>query len=110
VTKLSRSNNSHDNFSLSLAAPLVAAGIGGVMSGIGLGATAAATYLGALASSGALVGALFGAYGGKMTGEMMESYAKEVSDVYYLKRLVLRYDRSRTLLSFQSSLSRRKIA
>ncbi|KAF3925737.1 hypothetical protein AA313_de0210113 [Arthrobotrys entomopaga] len=63
-----------------LAAPLVAAGIGTVMSGIGLGATAAAGYLGALAGSGALVGALFGAYGGKMTGEMMQRYSQEVED------------------------------
>ncbi|EPS39121.1 hypothetical protein H072_7119 [Dactylellina haptotyla CBS 200.50] len=63
-----------------LAAPLVAAGIGTVMSGIGLGATAAAGYLGALAGSGALVGALFGAYGGKMTGEMMQRYSKEIED------------------------------
>ncbi|KAK6500894.1 hypothetical protein TWF506_003654 [Arthrobotrys conoides] len=68
-----------------LAAPLVAAGIGTVMSGIGLGATAAAGYLGALAGSGALVGALFGAYGGKMTGEMMKRYAQEVEDFGFLK-------------------------
>ncbi|KAK6528449.1 hypothetical protein TWF281_009689 [Arthrobotrys megalospora] len=68
-----------------LAAPLVAAGIGTVMSGIGLGATAAAGYLGALAGSGALVGALFGAYGGKMTGEMMKRYAQEVEDFGFVK-------------------------
>ncbi|KAF3942458.1 hypothetical protein ABW19_dt0200125 [Dactylella cylindrospora] len=67
-----------------LAAPLVAAGIGTVMSGIGLGATAAAGYLGALAGSGALVGALFGAYGGKMTGEMMSRYAKEIEDFAFI--------------------------
>ncbi|RVD82222.1 uncharacterized protein DFL_006655 [Arthrobotrys flagrans] len=68
-----------------LAAPLVAAGIGTVMSGIGLGATAAAGYLGALAGSGALVGTLFGAYGGKMTGEMMKRYAQEVEDFGFVK-------------------------
>ncbi|KAK6360198.1 hypothetical protein TWF730_006349 [Orbilia blumenaviensis] len=68
-----------------LAAPLVAAGIGTVMSGIGLGATAAAGYLGALAGSGALVGALFGAYGGKMTGEMMQRYSQEVEDFGFVK-------------------------
>ncbi|EWC47629.1 hypothetical protein DRE_03249 [Drechslerella stenobrocha 248] len=37
-----------------LAAPFIAAGVGTIMSGIGLGATAAAGYLGALAGSGAL--------------------------------------------------------
>ncbi|KAF3921364.1 hypothetical protein ABW20_dc0106006 [Dactylellina cionopaga] len=68
-----------------LAAPLVAAGIGTVMSGIGLGATAAAGYLGALAGSGALVGTLFGAYGAKMTGQMMERYSKEVEDFGFIK-------------------------
>jgi Protein of unknown function (DUF726) len=61
-----------------LAAPLVAAGIGTLLGGIGLGGTVAAAYLGALASSGAIVGSLFGAYGGKVTGEMMEQYASEV--------------------------------
>lgn len=61
-----------------LAAPLVAAGIGTLMGGIGLGGTVAAAYLGALASSGAIVGSLFGAYGGKITGEMMRQYASEV--------------------------------
>ncbi|KAI9839522.1 MAG: hypothetical protein M1819_002148 [Sarea resinae] len=67
-----------------LAAPLVAAGIGGVMGGIGLGATAAAGYLGTLAGSGVLVGSLFGAYGARMTGQMMDSYAKEVSDFAFI--------------------------
>ena len=61
-----------------LAAPLVAAGIGTLMGGIGLGGTVAAAYLGALASSGAIVGSLFGAYGGKITGDMMKQYASEV--------------------------------
>ena len=61
-----------------LAAPLVAAGIGTLMGGIGLGGTVAAAYLGVLASSGAIVGSLFGAYGGKITGEMMKQYASEV--------------------------------
>lgn len=67
-----------------LAAPLVAAGIGTVMGGLGLGATAAAGLLGTLAQSGVIVGALFGAYGGKMTGEMMDQYAKEVEDFAFL--------------------------
>jgi hypothetical protein len=63
-----------------LAAPLVAAGIGTVMGGLGLAETAAAVYLGSMAGSTVLVGGLFGAYGGKMTGEMMDAYAKEVED------------------------------
>ncbi|KAK3067222.1 hypothetical protein LTS18_001245, partial [Coniosporium uncinatum] len=58
-----------------LAAPLLAAGVGSVMGGLGLGATAAAGYLGTLASSTVLVGGLFGAYGGRMTGQMMDQYA-----------------------------------
>ena len=67
-----------------LAAPLVAAGVGGLMGGLGLGATAAAGYLGTLAGSGVLVGSLFGAYGGRMTGKMMDEYAKEIEDFAFL--------------------------
>lgn len=67
-----------------LAAPLVAAGIGGVMGGVGLGGTVAAGYLGAVAGSTAVMGALFGAYGGKMTGEMMERYAAAVKDFAFV--------------------------
>lgn len=67
-----------------LAAPLVAAGVGGLMGGLGLGATAAAGYLGTLAGSGVLVGSLFGAYGGKMTGRMMDEYAREVEDFGFI--------------------------
>ncbi|KAF2803595.1 DUF726-domain-containing protein [Mytilinidion resinicola] len=63
-----------------LAAPLLAAGVGSVMGGLGLGATAAAGYLGTLASSTVIVGGLFGAYGARMTGKMMDEYAKEVDD------------------------------
>lgn len=63
-----------------LAAPLLTAGIDSVMGGLGLGATTAAGYLETLASSTVLVGGLFGAYGGRMTGQMMDQYAKEVSD------------------------------
>ncbi|KAF2141303.1 uncharacterized protein K452DRAFT_272040 [Aplosporella prunicola CBS 121167] len=63
-----------------LAAPLLAAGVGTVMGGLGLGATAAAGYLGTLAGSTVLVGGLFGAYGGKMTGKMVDAYAAEVTD------------------------------
>ena len=67
-----------------LAAPLVAAGIGGVMGGLGLGATAAAGYLGTLAGSSVLVGGLFGAYGGRMTGKMLDSYAREIEDFAFV--------------------------
>ena len=67
-----------------LAAPLVAAGIGTVLGGLGLGATTAAGLLGTLAESGVIVGSLFGAYGGRMTGKMMDAYAKEVEDFAFL--------------------------
>ncbi|RYP13376.1 hypothetical protein DL767_010734 [Monosporascus sp. MG133] len=63
-----------------LAAPLLAAGVGTVMGGIGLGATATAGYLGTLAGSSVLIGGLFGAYGGRMTGKVMDQYAREVED------------------------------
>ncbi|OQV04806.1 hypothetical protein CLAIMM_09634 [Cladophialophora immunda] len=67
-----------------MAAPLVAAGVGSVMGGLGLGATSAAAYLGSVAGSAVLVGGLFGAYGGRMTGQMMDSYAREVEDFQFL--------------------------
>ncbi|KAI5310817.1 hypothetical protein KEM55_000969 [Ascosphaera atra] len=63
-----------------LAAPMVAAGLGTLMGGLGMGAG----YLGAVAGSSVLVGGLFGAYGGRMTGRMMERYAKEVEDFAFL--------------------------
>lgn len=67
-----------------LAAPLVAAGVGSVMGGLGLGATAAAGYLGTVAGSTVIVGGLFGAYGGRMTGQMMDNYAREVEDFAFV--------------------------
>ncbi|KAL6711376.1 hypothetical protein ACN47E_005907 [Coniothyrium glycines] len=67
-----------------LAAPLVAAGVGSVMGGLGLGATAAAGYLGTLAGSSVLVGGLFGAYGAKMTGQAMDAYARQVEDFAFI--------------------------
>ena len=67
-----------------LAAPLVAAGVGSVMGGLGLGATAAAGYLGTVAGSSVIVGGLFGAYGGRMTGQMMDKYAREVEDFAFV--------------------------
>ncbi|KAF1847690.1 DUF726-domain-containing protein [Cucurbitaria berberidis CBS 394.84] len=65
-----------------LAAPLLAAGLGTVMGGLGLGVVS--TYLGALAGSSVLVGSLFGAYGAKMTGRLMDQYAKEVQDFEFV--------------------------
>jgi len=65
-----------------LAAPVVAGAIGGIMGGVGLGGVA--SFLGIFAMNGALVGTLFGAFGGKMTGEMIDQYAKEVSDFKFL--------------------------
>ncbi len=65
-----------------LAAPVVAGAIGGIMGGVGLGGVA--SFLGIFAMNGALVGSLFGAFGGKMTGEMVDSYAKEVSDFKFI--------------------------
>ena len=76
-----------------LAAPLVAAGVGSVMGGLGLGATAAAGYLGSVAGSTVIVGGLFGAYGGRMTGQMMDNYAREVDDFAFLP---VRKDRKHT--------------
>ncbi|KAJ4989306.1 membrane protein C6F6.13c 1 [Stagonosporopsis vannaccii] len=67
-----------------LAAPLLAAGVGSVMGGLGLGATAAAGYLGTLAGSSVLVGGLFGAYGARMTGDAMDAYARQVEDFAFL--------------------------
>ncbi|KAJ9608818.1 hypothetical protein H2200_006589 [Cladophialophora chaetospira] len=68
----------------SMAAPLMAAGVGSIMGGLGLGTTTAAAYLGSVAGSTVLVGSLFGAYGGKMTGQMMDNYAREVEDFQFL--------------------------
>ena len=67
------------------AAPLGAAGVEGLMGGLGLGLTAAAGYLGALAGPGVLVGSLFGAYGGRMTGKMMDENARETEDLAFLE-------------------------
>ena len=67
-----------------LAAPILAAGVGTVMGGLGLGATAAAGLLGALSGSSILIGGLFGAYGGKMTGRWVEGYSQEVQDFKFI--------------------------
>lgn len=78
-----------------LAAPLLAAGIGTVMGGLGLGATAAAGYLGTLAGSSVLVGGLFGAYGARMTSKAMDDYAREVEDFGFIP--IHHYHRPRKL-------------
>ena len=67
-----------------LAAPLLAAGLGTVLGGLGLGATAVAGLLGSLAGNFVLIGGLFGAYGGRMTGQMMDQYAREVEDFGFI--------------------------
>lgn len=67
-----------------LAAPLVAAGVGTVLGGMGLAGTAAASLLGAMAESSFVVGTLFGIYGAKAGGKMMEQYAKDVQDFAFL--------------------------
>ena len=65
-----------------IAAPVLAAGVGGIMGGLGLGAVA--SLLGPLATNMVLVGGLFGAYGGKMTGQIMEKYAQEIKDFKFV--------------------------
>ncbi|KAF2258550.1 DUF726-domain-containing protein [Lojkania enalia] len=67
-----------------LAAPLLAAGVGSILGGIGLGATVVSGYLGALAGSSVLVGSLFGAYGAKMSKKLMKQYAREVQDFEFI--------------------------
>ncbi|KAK3683536.1 hypothetical protein B0T22DRAFT_385515 [Podospora appendiculata] len=67
-----------------LAAPLVAAGIGTVLGGVGLGGTAVAGLLGTMAESSLLVGSLFGIYGARASGKLMEQYAKDVQDFAFL--------------------------
>lgn len=61
-----------------LAAPVLAAGLGSIMGGLGFASVAA--LLGPLATNVVLVGGLFGAYGGRMTSKIMEKYAQEVRD------------------------------
>jgi len=67
-----------------LAAPLVAAGVGTMLGGLGLGATAAAGLLGTVAESGVVVGALFGIYGAKASVKSMESYARDIQDFAFI--------------------------
>ncbi|KAK3343804.1 hypothetical protein B0T25DRAFT_308100 [Lasiosphaeria hispida] len=67
-----------------LAPPLLAAGIGSVLGGIGIGSTAAANLLGVLGESGLIVGSLFGIYGVRATGKMMEQYVKDIQDFVFV--------------------------
>ena len=67
-----------------LAAPLLAAGVGAVMGGLGLSIPLIGGYLGAMIGSSVLIGGLFGSFGGRMTGKMMEKYAKEVQDFKFI--------------------------
>lgn len=67
-----------------LAAPLVAAGIGTALGGIGLGGTAAAGLLGAMAESSLVVGTLFGIYGARASAKMIDQYTKEIQDFAFL--------------------------
>ncbi|PNS16843.1 hypothetical protein CAC42_4807 [Sphaceloma murrayae] len=90
-----------------LAAPLLAAGVGSVMGGIGLGATATAGYLGTLAGSSVLVGGLFGAYGGKMTGEMVDAYARDVEDFAFVPVRTLPKDQEKASASKDPKADRR---
>ncbi|KAF1966228.1 DUF726-domain-containing protein [Bimuria novae-zelandiae CBS 107.79] len=99
-----------------LAAPLLAAGIGSVMGGLGLGATAAAGYLGTLASSSVLVGGLFGAYGAKMTSKAMDDYAREVEDFGFIpihnfhrpRKLEKEFRRLRVAIAISGWLTRKE--
>ncbi|KAL1881978.1 hypothetical protein VTK73DRAFT_3307 [Phialemonium thermophilum] len=67
-----------------LAAPLVAAGIGTVLGGIGMGGTAAAGLLGAMAESSVVVGTLFGVYGARASAKMVDQYARDIQDFAFL--------------------------
>lgn len=65
-----------------LAAPVVAAGIGTLMGGVGLGGLA--SFLGIFAMNGVFMGSLFGVVGGKMMGQRMEKYTKSVEDFKFV--------------------------
>ncbi|KAK1830802.1 hypothetical protein QBC39DRAFT_353337 [Podospora conica] len=67
-----------------LAAPLVAAGIGSILGGIGLGSTAAAGLLGSMADNALLIGSIFGIYGARTTAKMMEQYTKDIQDFAFI--------------------------
>jgi len=77
-----------------LAAPVVAAAVGGLMTSVGLGGLA--SFLGIFWMNGALVGTLFGAFGAKMTGEIVDRYAKEVEDFRFIPLHAERRDRGDT--------------
>ncbi|EPQ58312.1 DUF726-domain-containing protein [Gloeophyllum trabeum ATCC 11539] len=67
-----------------LAAPVVGAGVGSILSFLGVGGTAAGLLATGLASSSVVCGALFGAYGAKSTASMVERHTREVQDLAIL--------------------------
>ncbi|KAK7753861.1 hypothetical protein SLS62_004227 [Diatrype stigma] len=78
---LNSANTTGNGNTATLAAPLVAAGIGSVFGGFfGLGPATTAALLGNTAESIVTVGSLFGLYGGRPGGKTMESFAKEIQD------------------------------
>ncbi|TFK55096.1 DUF726-domain-containing protein, partial [Heliocybe sulcata] len=67
-----------------LAAPLVGAGVGTVLSFLGVGGTAAGMLATGLASSSVVCGALFGTYGARSTASMVERHTRDVQDLAIL--------------------------
>lgn len=61
-----------------MAAPLVAGGLGSLLTGVGLGGTSVATAAGALAGNSSLVGVLFGGFGAMQTKEMVDRASADV--------------------------------
>lgn len=73
--------NNNSGTTGTLAAPLVAAGIGTVFGGVfGVGPATTAALLGSTAESTVTVGSLFGLYGGRPGGKTMDSFTKEIQD------------------------------
>ncbi|KAH9946142.1 DUF726-domain-containing protein [Epithele typhae] len=64
-----------------LAAPAVGAGVGTVLSWLGVGGTAAGMLATGLAGSSVVCGALFGAYGSTKTAMAVKGYTREVRDL-----------------------------
>lgn len=64
-----------------LAAPAVGAGVGTVMSWLGVGGTAAGMLATGLAGSSVVCGTLFGAYGSKTTANVVRRFTREVRDL-----------------------------
>ncbi|KAF5315713.1 hypothetical protein D9611_004886 [Ephemerocybe angulata] len=64
-----------------LAAPLVGAGVAGVLGFFGVGGTILGLLASGIAGSGVICGALFGVYGAKSTAAMVERHTREVRDL-----------------------------